>query len=105
MARPRKFKIVKHDRPKEGSYVRLKTLKEIYKLHGVRHWEEIYDPEIAQPMVDLFGGKVRVIYSRAYSTQFEAEDIRTGDNWNFRNEWIEHNEFKVELIPDELFEI
>ncbi len=105
MARPRKFKIVKHDRPEEGSYVRLKDLKEICKLHGVRSWDEIYDPEIASEMVDLFGDKVKVIYSRGYRTQFEAEDLKTGDVWHFRNDWIDRNEFKIGLIPDELFEI
>ncbi len=93
------------DRPKEGSYVQLKTLKEVCKLHGVRHWEEIYDPEIAEEMVDMFGGKVRVIYSGGYNSQFEAEDLKTGNVWHFRNDWIERNVFKVELIPDELFEI
>jgi len=101
----KRTKKVRVKRPKEGSYVLLKTMKEICKLHGVRHWEEIYDPEIADEMVDLFGGKVKVIYSRGYSTSFEAEDPRSGDSWHFRNEWIDINEFKIGLIPDELFEI
>ena len=95
----------KNKRPKEDTYVRLKSLREVCKLHGVRHWEEIYDPEIAEEMTDLFGGKVKVIYSRGYNKQFEAEDLKTGDVWHFRNEWIDRNEFKIGLIPDELFEI
>jgi len=102
----RKYKkAIKISRPEEGSHVLLKTLKEICKLHGVGHWEDIYDPEIAEEMVDMFGGKVKVIYSKGYRTQFEAEDIRTGDVWHFRNEWIDRNEFKIGMIPDELFEI
>ncbi len=92
-------------RPEEGSIVLLKTIKEVCKLHGVRHWEEVYDPEIADQMLHLFGTKVEVISSRAYRNSFQAADLKGGDPWYFRNDWITENEFKVELIPDELFEI
>ncbi len=102
----RKYKkVVKNDRPKEGSYVRLKTLTEVCRLHGVGHWEEIYDPEIPYQMKHLFGDKVKVEYSRGHSAQFEGIDLKTGDTWHFRNDWIDRNEFKIGLIPDELFEI
>jgi hypothetical protein len=92
-------------RPVEGTYVLLKSLEDICKLHGVKYWEDIYNPEICEDMVDLFGNKVLVIYSKGYSSMFEAEDLRTGAQWNFRNEWININEYKIGLIPDELFEI
>jgi hypothetical protein len=101
----RKVKKTKNNRPEEGSYVLLKTLEEVYKLHGVGYWDEIYDPEIAEEMISLFGDRVRIVYSRGYREIFEAEDVTTGDVWHFRNEWIERKEFEMELIPDELFEI
>jgi hypothetical protein len=92
-------------RPKEGSYVRLKSLKEICKLHGVGHWEDVYDPEIAKEMLHLFGMKVEVTSSTAYSSSFQAADPKSGDRWYFRNDWIDKDEFEIGLIPDELFEI
>lgn len=101
-AKPKKTKL---SRPVEGTYVLLKSLEDICKLHGVSFWEDIYDPEIAEEMVDLFGNKVKVIYSGDYSTMFEGEDLHTGSQWHFRNEWIDINQFKIGLIPDELFEI
>jgi hypothetical protein len=101
----KKTRKVKYDRPEEGSYVRLKSLKEICKLHGVGHWEDVYDPEIAKEMLYLFGMKVEVTSSTAYSSSFQAVDPKGGDRWYFRNDWIEANKFKIGLIPDELFEI
>jgi hypothetical protein len=93
-------------KPILGSYVQLKSLEEVCKLHGVIYWEDIYDPEIAEEMVELFGGKkIQVMSTRTSLNKFQGKDVRTGNVWYFRNDWIEDKRFEIGLIPDELFEI
>ena len=95
-------------KPPKGSYVRLKTLEEICILHGVRDWEDVREPEIADQMIHLFGHKVKVTSSSDYyRRQFQAVDPTDGSSWYFRNDWIdiEKDRFKIGNLPDELFEI
>jgi len=94
-------------RPILGSNVRLKTLEQICRLHGVRHWEDVREPEVADQMVHLFGHKVLVTNTVSYSRQFQARDLGNGNTWYFRNDWIDNetDRFKIGSLPDELFEI
>ena len=92
-------------KPKEGEWVRLKTLEEVCELSGVEYWEDVYDPEIAEEMLHLFGTDVEVVGSGG-SRNFKAYDTnKRYTTWYFNTKWIVDNAFEAEGLSDDLFEI
>jgi hypothetical protein len=91
-------------KPKVGEWVRLKSLEEVCKVCGVGFWEDVYDPEICDEMIYLFGTDVKVVDSGS-SRNFKALDHNTGNTWFFNTRWIDENPFETEGLSDDLFEI
>jgi len=92
----------------DGHIVRLKSLEEVCKLEGVEDRRKVRGPYIVSQMVSLFGSEVVVDNppKPSQNPYFRAKKSGNMDTWMFHFDWIDsENDFKMEIIPDELFEI
>lgn len=90
----------------DGTVIRLKPLEVIMKEAGVTDRTKIENPYITNSMVGLFGNDV-IICNTSKPPKFgyfQAKAPEDYKRWFFHPDWID-NDFKVEALPDELFEI
>ena len=95
----------------KGDIVKLKSLTQVVREEGVSDWTKIRRPILNSKglMNHLFGNKVRITeFSKMRNVwSFSARDINddVSQAWNWRKSWIDENDYKLKLLPDELFEI